>query len=178
VGLLTSIVNYFFGHKQLRFSLFSFLGLALIYLANSSAGTGIPSVDAWLRSGGIVMAAHAYHGEHVHDACGAVVGAATGMLTHTFPEGLAHRLTNTLGCAFLLGSNHYGRKYSSNQGCAASALAEAWGGGEDGEGRPVCLDPGCIQCEVKESYSTSRMGGETFFRWERTQVDISTEVSD
>ncbi|KAL7553288.1 hypothetical protein ACHAWF_016544, partial [Thalassiosira exigua] len=130
VGLLTTIVNYFFGHREARFSLASLLGVALIYAANSHAGVGIPSVDAWLRSVGVASAAGGHAG-HVHDACGAVVGAATGMMAHTCPEGLAHRATNTLGCALLLGSNYLSRKYAEerSRGCAASALAEAWGGG-------------------------------------------------
>lgn len=166
VGLLTTIVNYFFGHREARFSLASVVGVALIYVANSSAGVGIPSVDAWLHSVGIASA-HSHAG-HVHDACGAVVGAATGMMAHTCPEGLAHRMTNTLGCALLLGSNYYSKKYMEqrSQGCAASALAEAWGG--DAGGRPVC-PPGC-GCE-KPSYGTSagaKMGGETFFEWDRS----------
>ena len=159
VGMLTTIVNYFFGHKEVRFSLLSFMGVMLIYVANSSLGVGIPSVDAWLHSTGIA-AAHAHDG-HVHDACGAVVGAATGMMAHTCPEGLAHRMTNTLGCAFLLGSNYLGKKYmeEKSQGCAASAMAEAWGG--DGGGRAVC-PPGC-SCEKPSS-----RGGDTFFQWERS----------
>mmetsp|Transcript_17563 Transcript_17563/g.38007 ORF Transcript_17563/g.38007 Transcript_17563/m.38007 type:complete len:442 (+) Transcript_17563:179-1504(+) len=172
VGLLTTIVNYFFGHKEVRFSLLSFLGVALIYVANSSAGIGIPSADAWLHSLGIVAAkgSHA-HGGHIHDACGAVVGAATGMMAHTCPEGLAHRMTNTLGCAFLLGSNYYSKKYmeDKSQGCAASALAEAWGG--DGGGRAAC-PPGC-NCGAPiygtSVSSSSKMGGETFFQWESTK---------
>lgn len=173
VGLLTTIVNYFFGHKEIRFSSLSLLGVGLIYVANSSAGIGIPTVDAWLRASGIAAAPgiHA-HGGHVHDTCSAVVGAATGMMAHTCPEGLAHRMTNTLGCAFLLGSNYFSKKYmeEKSQGCAASALAEAWGG--DGKGRAVC-PPGC-NCQAS-SYGTnasasSRMGGETFFRWENAKA--------
>eukprot|EP00579_Thalassiosira_antarctica_P020229 CAMPEP_0201961944 /NCGR_PEP_ID=MMETSP0904-20121228/8254_1 /ASSEMBLY_ACC=CAM_ASM_000553 /TAXON_ID=420261 /ORGANISM="Thalassiosira antarctica, Strain CCMP982" /LENGTH=438 /DNA_ID=CAMNT_0048508229 /DNA_START=156 /DNA_END=1472 /DNA_ORIENTATION=+ len=167
VGLLTTTVNYFFGHKEVRFSLLSLVGVALIYAANSSTGVGIPSVDAMLHSWGIAAAGSHVHGAHVHDACGAVVGAATGMMAHTCPEGLAHRMTNTLGCAFLLGSNYYSKKYmeEKNQGCAASALAEAWGG-ESG-GRAVC-PPGC-NCEAPSygtSSSASRAGGDTFFQWE------------
>jgi len=179
VGLLTTIVNYFFGHREVRFSLLSFVGVALIYVANSSSGVGIPNVDAWLHSMGIVATAHGSHGAHVHDACGAVVGAATGMMAHTCPEGLAHRLTNTLGCAFLLGSNYYSRKYmeDKSQGCAASALAEAWGGGDGAGGRAVC-PPGC-GCEAP-SYGTSsggssRTGGEAFFQWEKTPGGKSSE---
>ncbi|KAL7528666.1 hypothetical protein ACHAXR_003744 [Thalassiosira sp. AJA248-18] len=173
VGLLTTLVNYLFGHKEIRFSMFSLVGVALIYIANSSAGVGIPSIDAWLHSVGIAAASHGHHahvgGQHVHDACGAVVGAATGMMTHTCPEGLAHRMTNTLGCAFLLGSNYYSKKYmeDKSQGCAASAMAQAWGGDSRGtSGRAVC-PPGC-NCEAPGS-SSSRMGGETFFQWESKQ---------
>ncbi|KAL9190665.1 hypothetical protein ACHAXT_000371 [Thalassiosira profunda] len=167
VGLLTTVVNYFFGHREARFSLASLLGVALIYVANSSVGVGIPSVDAWLHSVGIASS-HGGHAHHVHDACGAVVGAATGMMAHTCPEGLAHRMTNTLGCALLLGSNYYSKKYmeKTRQGCAASHLAEAWGG--DSGGRSVC-PPGC-GCE-KPSYGTgagARFGGETFFEWDRS----------
>lgn len=169
VGLLTTTVNYFFGHKEVRFSSISLLGVAIIYMANSSAGIGIPSVDAWLQSSGVAAASgiHA-HGSHVHDTCGAVVGAASGMVAHTCPEGLAHRLTNTLGCAFLLGSNYYSKKYmeEKSQGCVASALAEAWGGDSGGE---AACPPGC-GCEVPlygmNTGSNSRMEGETFFQWE------------
>ena len=174
VGVLTTIVNYFFGHKEVKFSLLSLVGVALIYVANSSSGVGIPNIDAWLQASGIVAMAghHAHHGHHVHDACGAMVGAATGMMAHTCPEGLAHRMTNTLGCAFLLGSNYASRKYmeEKSSGCAASAMAEAlsWGGGDNGGKRLVC-PPGC-NCEAPSygTSSTSRVGGETFFQWERS----------
>ena len=158
VGLLTSIVNYFFGHKEIRFSLLSIVGIALIYAANGS-GVGIPSVDTWLNSMGIVASAHTGHGAHVHDMCGAVVGAATGMMAHTCPEGLAHRMTNTLGCAFLLGSNYASKKYMENKsesGCAASALAEAWGG--DSGGKKYVCPPGC-SCEQP------KVDEELFFQW-------------
>ena len=185
VGILTTAVNYVFGHRRLRFALVSMLGLSLIYLANSSVGTGIPNVDALLSSWGISAAAHHHRvggiERHVHDACGAVVGAATGMLAHTCPEGLAHRLTNTLGCALLLGSNHHGRKHM--EGCAASVLAEAWGGDVAGVGgRVACLDPSCNSCEAPAYGASlaSKAGGENFFRWERTQQrgDGNAEVSD
>ena len=159
VGLLTSIVNYFFGHKEIRFSLLSIVGVALIYAANGS-GVGIQSVDTWLHSMGIVASAHTGHGAHVHDMCGAVVGAATGMMAHTCPEGLAHRMTNTLGCAFLLGSNYASKKYMENKsesGCAASALAEAWGSGDSGGKNYVC-PPGC-SCE------SPKVDEELFFQW-------------
>merc|ERR1712129_477452 len=120
------------------------------------------------------------------------MGAATGMMPHTCPEGLAHRMTNTLGCAFLLGSNYFSKKYMDemSQGCAASTLAEAWGGesggkavcppgcncgvpenwgGESG-GKAVC-PPGC-NCEVP-SYgenvrSSSGIEEQTFFQWSPT----------
>lgn len=161
VGILTTLVNYFFGHKEIKFSLTSLVGVSLIYVSNSSVGVGIPSVDAWLHSVGIASAAGVGgHGhQHVHDMCGAVVGAATGMMTHTCPEGLAHRLTNTLGCALLLSSNYYGKKYmeETSNGCAASALAQAWGG-DSGSKRMVC-PPGC-ECEAPSN-------AETFFQWER-----------
>lgn len=164
VGLLTTMVNYLFGHKQLRFSAAALIGLILIYAANSSSGIGIASIDSFLTSSGI--ASHS-HGGHIHDACGAIVGATTGMLTHSCGEGWAHRLTNTVGCAFLLGSNHYGKKFMERQskGCAASALAEAWGGNDAGR-RPVC-PPGC-GCE-QPSFGASRTnnGGDMFFSWDR-----------
>lgn len=174
VGLLTTIVNYFFGHKEVRFSLLSIMGVALIFAANSSSGVGIPSIDSWLQATGVTAGGHV-HGGHVHDACGAVVGAATGMMAHTCPEGLAHRMTNTLGCAFLLGSNYAGRKYveEKSQGCAASALAEAWGG--DSGGKRVVCPPGC-NCEAPSYGATSRqVGGETFFQWERTPGGVGTK---
>ena len=206
VGMLTAATNYVFGHRQMRFALASMLGLSLIYLANASVGTtGMPNVDAPLGSWGISDVAahgsHHHHGvgvggieirRHVHDACGAVVGAATGMMAHTchHPEGMAHRLTNTLGCGLLLGSNYYGKKHMEGS-CAASALAEAWGGGggEDaggGGGRDrrvgVCLDPSCNGCDEAPSASVASKagGGENFFRWERTQQrgDGNAEVSD
>ena len=173
VGVLTTIVNYFFGHKEVKFSLLSLVGVALIYVANSSSGVGIPNIDSWLQASGIVaMEGHAHHGHHVHDACGAMVGAATGMMAHTCPEGLAHRMTNTLGCAFLLGSNYASRKYmeEKSSGCAASAMAEAlsWGGDENG-GKSLVCPPGC-NCEAPSygTSSTSRVGDETFFQWERS----------
>jgi hypothetical protein len=167
VGLLTTVVNYVFGHKQLRFSAAALFGVLLIYAANSSSGIGIARIDSFLTSSGIATHSHG----HVHDACGAIVGATTGMLTHTCAEGWAHRLTNTLGCAFLLASNHYGKKFmeSQSKGCAASALAEAWGGNDAGR-RLVC-PPGC-GCE-QPSYGASRVGsnakssGEMFFSWDR-----------
>jgi hypothetical protein len=168
VGLLTTIINYFFGHKEVKFSMAALFGVALIYVANSSAGVGIPSFDAMLHSAGIVAGGVHDHAGHVHNACGAMVGAATNMMAHTCPEGWAHRMTNTLGCAFLLGSNYSSRKYmeEKNSGCAASALAEAWGGDS---GRQVVCPPGC-GCE-KPSFGTkgssSRAGGEMFFQWER-----------
>ncbi|KAL7428899.1 hypothetical protein ACHAXM_001475 [Skeletonema potamos] len=170
-GLLTTVVNYIFGHREVKFSMAALFGVALIYAANSSAGVGIPSIDAWLQNTGIVTGGVHNHAGHVHDACGAVVGAATNMLAHTCPEGWAHRMTNTVGCAFLLGSNYSSRKYmeEKNSGCAASALAEAWGG--DSGGRPLVCPPGC-GCE-RPSFGTkgsslSRVGGEAFFQWERT----------
>ena len=169
VGMLTTIVNYFFGHKQWRFSITALFGLMLIYVANSPTGTGIANVDSVLTSWGIASYSH---GGHVHDACGAIVGAATGMLTHSCGEGWTHRLTNTIGCAFLLGSNHYGKKYMEKQkkGCAASALAEAWGGNDATGRRPIC-PPGC-GCE-QPYYGANRVttnaqnGGEMFFSWDR-----------
>eukprot|EP00581_Thalassiosira_minuscula_P012925 CAMPEP_0183720954 /NCGR_PEP_ID=MMETSP0737-20130205/13429_1 /TAXON_ID=385413 /ORGANISM="Thalassiosira miniscula, Strain CCMP1093" /LENGTH=474 /DNA_ID=CAMNT_0025950911 /DNA_START=62 /DNA_END=1486 /DNA_ORIENTATION=- len=179
VGLLTTLVNYFFGHKEVRFSLTSLLGVALIYVANSHVGVGIPGVDAWLHSVGIASSSagisHGHHA-HVHDTCGAALGAATGMMSHTCPEGLAHRLTNTVGCALLLGSNYYSKKYMEERrrGCAASALAEAWGGDAAG-GRAVC-PPGCNCRPAAQTYgaggaSGSRVGGDTFFQWERNSGD-------
>lgn len=179
VGLLTTGINYFFGHKQVRFSLLSLAGVALVYAANSSAGVGIPTVDGWLASKGIATAALGSHA-HVHDACGAVVGAATGMLAHTCPEGLAHRMTNTLGCAFLLGSNYSSKKYmeEKSQGCAASALVEAWDG-DDGGRRVMMCPPGC-NCEAPEygtrRSSSSSMEGEVFFQWGDTSGDESKET--
>mmetsp|Transcript_8567 Transcript_8567/g.14116 ORF Transcript_8567/g.14116 Transcript_8567/m.14116 type:complete len:466 (+) Transcript_8567:96-1493(+) len=170
VGLLTTVINFFFGHREVKFSTSALFGVALIYAANSSTGVGIPSIDAWLQATGIVGGVHDHAG-HVHDACGAVVGAATKMMAHTCPEGWAHRMTNTVGCAFLLGSNYASRKYmeEKNSGCAASALAEAWGG--DSGGRQIVCPPGC-GCERTsfgtKGSSSSRVGGETFFQWERT----------
>ena len=168
VGLLTTIINYFFGHREVKFSMAALFGVTLIYVANSSAGVGIPSIDAMLHSAGIVAGGVHDHAGHVHNACGAMVGAATNMMAHTCPEGWAHRMTNTLGCAFVLGSNCASRKYmeEKNSGCAASALAEAWGGDS---GRQIVCPPGC-GCE-KPSFGTkgssSRTGGEMFFQWER-----------
>ena len=171
VGLLTTVINYFFGHREVKFSMAALFGVALIYAANSSTGVGIPSIDAWLQSTGIGAGGVHDHAGHIHNACGAVVGAATNMMAHTCPEGWAHRMTNTVGCAFLLGSNYASRKFmeEKNSGCAASALAEAWGG--DSGGRQMVCPPGC-GCE-KPSFGTkgsssSRVGGEAFFQWERT----------
>ena len=79
VGLLTTFVNYFFGHKEIRFSLLSIVGVAFIYAANGS-GVGISSVDTWLNSMGVVASAHTGHGAHVHDMCGAVVVWVSGLL--------------------------------------------------------------------------------------------------
>jgi hypothetical protein len=172
VGLLTTVVNYFFGHREVKFSMAALFGVALIYASNSSTGVGIASIDAWLQSAGIVAGGVHDHAGHVHSACGAVVGAATNMMAHTCPEGWAHRMTNTLGCAFLLGSNYASRKYmeEKNSGCAASVLAEAWGGNSGGRQIMVC-PPGC-GCERPtfgtKGSSSSMVGGETFFQWERT----------
>ena len=197
VGMLTAATNYVFGHGRMRFALASMLGLSLIYLANSSVGTGIPVVDALIGSWGIsdVGVGGIEIRQHVHDACGAVVGAATGMMAHTcHPEGLAHKLTNTLGCGLLLGSNHYGKKHNMEGSCAASVLVEAWGAGDEnaggGGGRVVvCLDPSCLDpsCGEAPAYGASASvaskkagGGENFFRWERTQQrgGGNAEVSD
>jgi hypothetical protein len=173
--MLTAATNDVYRHRRMRFALASMLGLSLIYLANSSVGTGIPVVDALIGSWGIsdVGVGGIEIRQHVHDACGAVVGAATGMMAHTcHPEGLAHKLTNTLGCGLLLGSNHYGKKHNMEGSCAASVLAEAWGGAGDenagggGGGRVVCLDPSCLDPSCSEAPAG---GGEIFFRWERTQ---------
>lgn len=166
VGLLTTIVNYFFGHKKIRYSLLSLAGVAVIYVANSSSEVGIPTVDRWLASGDI-LAVH--HGRHVHNACGAFVGAATGMIAHTCPEGLwAHRVTNSLGCALLLGSNYLSKKYmeGKGQGCPASTLTEVWDGS-----RAVC-PPGC-NCNVSSrgASSSSNAGEDVFFEWGRTPGD-------
>ena len=186
VGLITSIVNYIVGHKQVRFTLLSFLGLVLIYFANSNS---ISSIDiTWLQQhswGNIVsnMAAAASH-EHIHDACGAIVGAATGMLSHTCPsgEGLVHRLTNTLGCVFLLGSNYYGRKYSQGV-CVANALSEAWSsssstaGDDEDNNRNImlCRDPRCIDPNCEIINDEMPMERENFFRWEKT-LDQSSSI--
>lgn len=168
VGLLTTLVNYFFGHKQLRFSFAALLGIFLIFAANSDTGTGIATIDSFLTSSGI--ATHS-HGGHVHDTCGAMLGAATGMLAHSCGAGWPHRLTNTVGCAFLLGSNHYGKKYMESQkkGCVANALAEAWGSNDAGDSA-VC-PPGC-GCEsptygASKVSTNSQNGGEMFFSWDR-----------
>ncbi|KAL3802494.1 hypothetical protein HJC23_012513 [Cyclotella cryptica] len=178
VGLLTALVNYFFGHRQIKYTAVALFGLCLIYTTNSHVGLGMDSLFASPPPPPVHAAAH------VHDACGAVVGAATGMLTHTcgggIGEGWVHRLMNTVGCGFLLGSNYYGKKYMEkrSRGCAASVLVEAWGNvSEDdvdggGERRLVCL-PGC-GCEVP-SYgkgarlgSPEEVGGEMFFSWDGT----------
>ena len=127
VGLLTTLVNYFFGHKEARLSSLSLVGVALIFAANSSAGVGVPIFDAWLRSAGIAAA----HGAHAH-------ASHTHAATRACSEGLAHCATNTLGCALLLGVNYLGKQYleAKNRGCATSALAVALGG-------RVACPPGC-----------------------------------
>ncbi|KAL7539640.1 hypothetical protein ACHAWF_006469, partial [Thalassiosira exigua] len=124
IALYFIIVNYLFSHCEARFS------LELIYATNSHTGVGMASVDAWLCSVGVASATGGHDG-HAHDACGAVVGAATGMMAHTCPKGLAHRAMNTLKCALILGSNYLSRKHAEerSRGCVASALAEAWDGG-------------------------------------------------
>ena len=120
------------------------------------------------------------------------------MLSHTCPsgEGLVHRLTNTLGCAFLLGSNYYGRKYSRGV-CVANALSGAFGGSsssggddddEDSSNRNtlLCLDPRCIDpnCEIifDANASGSSLGmpmeGENFFRWEKTIDQSNIDLVD
>ena len=174
VGVLTTMINYLFGHREIRFSLAAFLGVMLIYLANSSLGSGVmANIDSFLSSHwGIMvpavpesvagaMAQHVHHG-----ACGAA--SATSMAAHACAEGWAHRMINTLGCAFLLGSNYASRKFmeEKNEGCAASVLAEAWGGVDGGVGKVVVCGPAC-DCEGP-SYSKSGGRGEMFFQWERT----------
>ena len=165
-GILTASVNYFFGHRELRISALSAIGIMMIYSANSSS-VGLPHVDSLLSAWGVSVQSNHPHG-HVHDACGAVVGVVTGMKAHTCPSGLAHRLVNTLGCSFLLGSNHIGKKYSSeeNKGCAAAAFAEAFGGVS---GSTTC-PPGCT-CQTPRSYGLSSVEavkdpGDIFFQWE------------
>jgi len=200
LGLVTSIVNYIVGHKQVRFTLLSFLGLVLIYIANSNIIISSSIIDiTWVQHSWDVIISNTVHShEHVHDACGAIVGAATGMLSHTCPsgEGLVHRLTNTLGCAFLLGSNYYGRKYSRGV-CVANALSEAFGGSSSGGGDEddedssnrntlLCLDPRCIDpnCEIifDANASGSSLGmpmeGENFFRWEKTIDQSNIDLVD
>ncbi|KAL7466339.1 hypothetical protein ACHAXS_006655 [Conticribra weissflogii] len=156
VGILTTVVNYVFGHKELRFSLPALLGIMLIYTANSN-GIGISSVDSWLASVGIIAQTHAHH---AHGVCSSVLG-------HSCTLGWTHRLTNTLGCAFLLGSNYLSRKFmeENRQGCAASAMAKALGG----EGTLAVCPPGC-GCENPVRYGAGGYGvaeieGETFFQW-------------
>ena len=198
LGLVTSIVNYIVGHKQVRFTLLSFLGLVLIYIANTNIIISSSTIDiTWVQHSWDVISNTVASHEHVHDACGAIVGAATGMLSHTCPsgEGLVHRLTNTLGCAFLLGSNYYGRKYSRGV-CVANALSEAFGGssssgGDDDEDSSnrntlLCLDPRCIDpnCEIifDTNVSGSSLGmpmeGENFFRWEKTIDQSNIDLVD
>lgn len=187
MGIVTSIINYYYGHGELKFSIFSLMGLALIFVANSNV--------MGLVGGSLGMeVAHLHHHHHAHDACGAMIGAATSMMAHTCPpivgegaEGLVHRLTNTIGCVFLLGSNYAGKKYmekvkeSSNsaRGCAASAFSDAWGGGdksgEEGRARAgsmfVC---GCVDCGPSYGAgsalgaSSSRREGENFFQWKQS----------
>lgn len=164
VGLTTTIVNYFFGHKEIRFSLVALMGVFLIYAANSSSGVGIASVDSLLNTWGIL--AHSHEGAaHVHDACGAIVGATTSMLSRS--EGWAHRTTNTLGCAFLLGSNYASRKFmeENSQGCAANAIAEAFGDGKSDKLAACPSGCGCEQPSFGTKGSSSRTGGEMFFSW-------------
>ena len=163
-GILTASVNYFFGHRKLRISALSAIGIMMIYSANSSS-VGLPHVDSLLSAWGVSVQSNHGHG-HVHDTCGAVVGVVTGMKAHTCPSGLGHRLVNTLGCAFLLGSNYIGKKYSEeNEGCAASAFAEAFG---CVSGSTKC-PPGCT-CRKTRSYGPSsemvKDPNEIFFQWE------------
>ncbi|EJK68454.1 hypothetical protein THAOC_10360 [Thalassiosira oceanica] len=163
-GILTASVNYFFGHRKIKISALAAIGITMIYSANSSS-VGLPHVDSLLSAWGVSVQSNHAHG-HVHDTCGAVVGAVTGMKAHTCPSGLAHRLVNTLGCAFLLGSNYIGKKYSEeNEGCAAAAFAEAFG---CVSGSTKC-PPGCT-CRKSRSYGPSfeavEDSNEIFFQWE------------
>lgn len=160
VGILTTVVNYVFGHKELRFSLPALLGIILIYTANSN-GIGISFVDSWLASVGIIAQTHAHL---AHGACSSAVG-------HVCTLGWAHRLTNTIGCGFLLGSNYASRKFmeEKSQGCAASAMVKAWGS----EGAVAVCPPGC-DCESPVrygagSYIAPEMESETFFQWDQNK---------
>jgi len=160
VGILTTVVNYVFGHKELRFSLPALLGIILIYTANSN-GIGISFVDSWLASVGIIVQTHVHL---AHGACSSAVG-------HACTLGWAHRLTNTIGCGFLLGSNYASRKFmeKKSQGCAASAMAKAWGS----EGAVAVCPPGC-GCESPVRYGAGgyvapEMESETFFQWDHTK---------
>ena len=127
VGLFTAIVNYLLGHRDVRFALVSLAGVALIFAANTSDGVGVPSVDAWLRSAGIVATAHATGGghavhhhhaivDHVRDACGAVAGAAANTMAHTTCP-----TTSSEGSSFtVLGSVGSTQSITSNIGCDRS----------------------------------------------------------
>lgn len=187
MGIVTSIVNYYYGHGEWKFSIFSLVGLVLIFIANSNV--------MGLVGGSLgIEVAHLHH-HHAHDACGAMVGAATSMMAHTCPpivgggaEGLVHRLTNTMGCVFLLGSNYAGKKYmekakkssssSSARGCAASAFSDAWGGGDrsgdDGRVAGAVFVCGCSDCGPSYGAgsalgaSSNRREGENFFQWKQS----------
>ncbi len=185
MGILTSIINYYYGHGEWKFSMLSFAGLILIFIANSSV--------MGLLGGALGMDVshlHHQHHHHAHDACGAMVGAATSMIAHSCPpimssgggEGLVHRLTNTLGCVLLLGSNYAGKKHieqaqednASAKGCAASAFSEAWSGGrggEDGITRSLIVC-GCNECGptygAGRASGANRVDGGNFFQWKQS----------
>lgn len=150
VGVLTTAVNYFFGHKQVRFVLPAVLGLACIYAANSSTGVGVPVIDGALEAWGIATHSHAHAG-----------------VAHV--EGWAHRLTNTAGCALLLGTNYASKKYVEVRGeggnCAAGAFAEAFGGGGDATSMGLACGPGC-NCGVGPTSGNIGGGNDAFFQWE------------
>jgi hypothetical protein len=179
MGIVTSLINYYYGHGEWKFSLFSSIGLILIFIANNSSVLGL--------LGGALGMDISHHHHHAYDACGAMIGAATSMMAHTCPvggggEGLVHRLTNTLGCGLLLGSNYAGKKYMENakmkdtsisraKGCVASAFSEAWGGGgrNGGEEMIIC---GCIDCGPSygagSALGASRREGDNFFQWKQS----------
>lgn len=87
VGLTATTTNYFFHHRKLSITAPGWLGLLLVLVAN--AGCSLPFVG--------------HHGAVHH-------------LLHALHHGVAHRVTNLVGCALLIASNYVSRR---QEGCAA-----------------------------------------------------------
>jgi len=88
VGGSATVLNYWYAHQQKRIAALGVLGLLLVAMANAPHGV--------------------VHG--LHHSSNFLVTTVVYPLVHAVHHGLAHRFTNLLGCACLLGSNYLSKK--------------------------------------------------------------------